>query len=110
MIFLPLSTIFLPIGAASSSLPKSQIRGETDTHHKRCRYKEPQCLSTEEGRLADAFRRTLFVSSAGLEQAKKLVASYKTGEMQHMTPELWEAKKIVDSTLHPGTEYLSISH
>ncbi|EEY16523.1 conserved hypothetical protein [Verticillium alfalfae VaMs.102] len=27
----------------------------------------------------------------------------KEGKIQHMTPELWQAKKIVDSTLHPDT-------
>lgn len=46
--------------------------------------------------------RTLFVSSSGLENAKRLVTSYKKGEIPLMTPELWRAKKIVDSTLHPG--------
>ncbi|KAI4248791.1 MAG: hypothetical protein L6R40_000802 [Gallowayella cf. fulva] len=47
--------------------------------------------------------RTLFVSSAGLESAKGLVSSYKQGNVKSMTPELWNAKKIVDSTLHPDT-------
>ncbi|KAL8768768.1 MAG: hypothetical protein Q9209_005056 [Squamulea sp. 1 TL-2023] len=47
--------------------------------------------------------RTLFVSSAGLESAKSLVSSYKQGYVHTMTPELWRAKKIVDSTLHPDT-------
>ncbi|KAL8906267.1 MAG: hypothetical protein Q9207_002141 [Kuettlingeria erythrocarpa] len=47
--------------------------------------------------------RTLFVSNAGLESAKSLVSSYKQGHVQSMTPELWRAKKIVDSTLHPDT-------
>ena len=28
--------------------------------------------------------------------------AYKQGEIKEMTPELWKAKKIVDSTLHPG--------
>ncbi|KAL8834395.1 MAG: hypothetical protein Q9170_003763 [Blastenia crenularia] len=46
---------------------------------------------------------TLFVSNAGLENAKNLLSSYKHGQMQSMTPELWRAKKIVDSTLHPDT-------
>ena len=46
--------------------------------------------------------RTLFVSNAGLENAKSLVSSYKQGHVQSMTPDLWRAKKIVDSTLHPG--------
>ncbi|KAK5091307.1 Sideroflexin FSF1 [Lithohypha guttulata] len=47
--------------------------------------------------------RTLFVSSTGLEHAKQLVTSYKKGEIQSMTPELWQAKKVIDSTLHPDT-------
>ncbi|KAF6223911.1 hypothetical protein HO173_011036 [Letharia columbiana] len=47
--------------------------------------------------------RTLFVSSSGLENAKKLVSSYKQGQANSMTPEIWRAKKIVDSTLHPDT-------
>lgn len=48
-------------------------------------------------------RRTLFVSSKGLDEAKQLIVGYKTGQAKEMTPELWNAKKIVDSTLHPGT-------
>ncbi|OAR00399.1 hypothetical protein LLEC1_01360 [Akanthomyces lecanii] len=45
---------------------------------------------------------TLFAGQSGLENAKQLVTKYKTGELKDMTPELWNAKKIVDSTLHPG--------
>lgn len=52
---------------------------------------------------ADETSRTLFISSSGLENAKQLITSYKTGKMQDMTPDLWKAKKIIDSTLHPGT-------
>lgn len=44
------------------------------------------------------------MSASGLEHAKQLVSSYKKGEAKMMTPELWQAKKIVDSTLHPGTD------
>jgi hypothetical protein len=51
----------------------------------------------------DAHCRTLFTSSAGLENAKQLVTAYKTGKIRDMTPDLWEAKKTIDSTLHPGT-------
>ncbi|OTB07955.1 hypothetical protein M426DRAFT_317459 [Hypoxylon sp. CI-4A] len=47
--------------------------------------------------------RTLLAGKHGLEQAKKLVVAYKQGEIKNMTPELWKAKKIVDSTLHPDT-------
>ncbi|KAL1901265.1 Sideroflexin FSF1 [Ceratocystis pirilliformis] len=47
--------------------------------------------------------RTLLVGSTGLEKAKQQLAEYKQGRISHMTPELWMAKKIVDSTLHPDT-------
>ncbi|KAL7270115.1 Sideroflexin FSF1 [Rhizina undulata] len=64
-------------------------------------------LSTYWGRVkhsADlADPRTLFNSTAGLEGAKALIGKYKSGHIPHMTPELWTAKKIVDSTLHPDT-------
>jgi len=46
---------------------------------------------------------TLLTSAAGLEKAKHLVTAYKTGKMQDMTPGLWSAKKIIDSTIHPDT-------
>lgn len=57
-------------------------------------------LTTERARL----HRTLLAGKTGLEQAKKLVISYKQGDIKQMTPDLWRAKKIVDSTLHPGME------
>ncbi|KAI9374321.1 Tricarboxylate/iron carrier [Aspergillus egyptiacus] len=47
--------------------------------------------------------RMLFVSSAGLQQAKHLISQYKLNKIPAMTPELWRAKKVVDSTLHPDT-------
>ncbi|KAK4505787.1 hypothetical protein PRZ48_003752 [Zasmidium cellare] len=47
--------------------------------------------------------RTLFTSKTGLEHAKSLITQYKQGKIREMTPELWKAKKIVDSTLHPDT-------
>jgi hypothetical protein len=47
--------------------------------------------------------RMLFVSSSGLENAKKAITAYKNGTVNEMSPELWRAKQIVDSTLHPGT-------
>ncbi|ERF69982.1 hypothetical protein EPUS_03534 [Endocarpon pusillum Z07020] len=63
-------------------------------------------LSTYWGRVKQsagiADPRTLLVSSSGLENAKRLVSSYKKGEIKTMTPEIWQAKKIVDSTLHPA--------
>lgn len=46
------------------------------------------------------------MGKTGLEQAKKALGTYKTGQVQEMTPDLWEAKKIIDSTLHPGTRLL----
>ena len=58
-------------------------------------------MSSEE-LLANSDIRTLLASSTGLEDAKALITRYKQGEIQAMTPELWQAKKIVDSTLHPG--------
>lgn len=58
---------------------------------------ESQCDAT-----ANCMSRTLLTSSAGLEHAKQLVIAYKTGKIRDMTPELWKAKKIIDSTLHPG--------
>jgi len=51
--------------------------------------------------------RTLFVSSAGLEEAKRLIADHAAGRLPpHVAadaPRLWHAKKVVDSTLHPDT-------
>lgn len=61
-------------------------------------------LCTFEYELELTLRRTLLVNSAGLEHAKSLIAGYKGGTIKDMNPELWNAKKIVDSTLHPGSE------
>ncbi|KAI0481839.1 sideroflexin-5 [Xylaria cf. heliscus] len=47
--------------------------------------------------------RTLLAGKSGLENAKKLVMAYKQGEVNEMTPDLWKAKKILDSTIHPDT-------
>ncbi|ORY70019.1 sideroflexin-5 [Pseudomassariella vexata] len=47
--------------------------------------------------------RTLFTGKHGLEEAKSRLIAYKQGQVHEMTPELWRAKKIVDSTLHPDT-------
>jgi Tricarboxylate carrier. len=52
---------------------------------------------------ANGLIRTLLVSSTGLEQAKQLISSYKQNKISDMNAELWRAKKVVDSTLHPGT-------
>ncbi|KAI9820067.1 MAG: hypothetical protein M1826_001057 [Phylliscum demangeonii] len=46
---------------------------------------------------------TLLVSRAGLDEAKALLQRYQTGDAKTMTAELWRAKKIVDSTLHPDS-------
>jgi hypothetical protein len=50
-------------------------------------------------------RRTLLVNKAGLEHAKVLVTGFKQGKIREMNTELWKAKKIVDSTLHPGKKF-----
>ncbi|KAI5844400.1 Tricarboxylate/iron carrier [Morchella snyderi] len=48
--------------------------------------------------------RTLFTSSATLEGSKMLLTQYKTGtHPPTMTSDLWAAKKLCDSTLHPDT-------
>jgi hypothetical protein len=47
--------------------------------------------------------RTLLASTQSLNQAKDLLISYKTGNIKEMNDDLWRAKKLVDSTLHPGT-------
>ncbi|KAI1422025.1 sideroflexin-5 [Xylaria sp. FL1777] len=47
--------------------------------------------------------RTLLAGKSGLEDAKRLIVAYKQGEIKEMSPELWRAKKIVDSTIHPDT-------
>ncbi|KAK8177525.1 Tricarboxylate/iron carrier [Phyllosticta citrichinensis] len=64
-------------------------------------------LSTYWGRVRHAADisdpRMLFTGNKGLEQAKELVSAYKQGKVQDMTPALWKAKKIIDSTLHPDT-------
>jgi hypothetical protein len=51
-----------------------------------------------------ALCRTLLTGAAGLEHAKGLVSAYKMGKIREMTPELWKAKKLIDSTIHPGTD------
>ncbi|RMJ08833.1 hypothetical protein BHE90_009616 [Fusarium euwallaceae] len=64
-------------------------------------------LATYMGRVRHAIGitdpSTLFAGTTGLEAAKKLVTDYKTGKVEHMSPALWHAKKVVDSTLHPDT-------
>jgi tricarboxylate carrier len=64
-------------------------------------------LSTYWGRVRHAVGltdpSTLFAGTTGLEHAKRLVTEYKTGKIEKMSPDLWYAKKVVDSTLHPDT-------
>ncbi|CDR42106.1 CYFA0S08e03686g1_1 [Cyberlindnera fabianii] len=64
-------------------------------------------LSTYMGRVrhcADISDPTmLLTTSAQLEQARKLIADYRSGAIKTMTPDLWQAKKILDSTVHPDT-------
>ncbi|KAH7374791.1 tricarboxylate carrier [Plectosphaerella cucumerina] len=64
-------------------------------------------LSTYWGRVQHAVGltdpSTLFAGTTGLENAKRLLTDYKQGKIKHMSPELWQAKKLVDSTLHPDT-------
>ncbi|KAK0389214.1 hypothetical protein NLU13_2789 [Sarocladium strictum] len=37
---------------------------------------------------------TLLAGKTGLDRAKQLITDYKTGKIEHMSPELWKAKKI----------------
>ncbi|RFU30999.1 hypothetical protein B7463_g5325, partial [Scytalidium lignicola] len=64
-------------------------------------------LNTYWGRVRHAANisdpRTLLVNKQGLEHAKELISAYKQGKIQDISPELWKAKKVVDSTLHPDT-------
>ncbi|KAF2673571.1 mitochondrial cation transporter [Microthyrium microscopicum] len=64
-------------------------------------------LSTYLGRVrhaaAIADMRTLFTSAQTLEQSKQILTQYKSGQIKEMNEDLWQAKKIVDSTLHPDT-------
>lgn len=46
----------------------------------------------------------LLHTSEEIESAKKLISQYRTGQLPpQMTPELWRAKQVLDSTLHPDT-------
>ncbi|CAI7596507.1 unnamed protein product [Penicillium crustosum] len=64
-------------------------------------------LSTYLGRVRHAAEltdpRTLFASKSDIKSAKELIASYKQNVVPEMTPELWRAKRMLDSTLHPDT-------
>ncbi|GMG39624.1 unnamed protein product [Ambrosiozyma monospora] len=43
----------------------------------------------------------LLSTSKDIEHAKRLIWDYKNGVIPEMTPELWRAKKILDSSIHP---------
>ncbi|KAK6459195.1 Tricarboxylate/iron carrier [Scheffersomyces xylosifermentans] len=42
-------------------------------------------------------------TSHDIETAKRMIWDYKNGVIANMTPELWRAKRVLDSTLHPDT-------
>lgn len=46
------------------------------------------------------------MGKTGLEQAKQAIMLYKQGHTKEISSDLWRAKKIVDSTLHPGLSFL----
>lgn len=45
----------------------------------------------------------LLNTSSDIENSKKLISQYKNGKLTQMTSELWKAKKILDSSIHPDT-------
>jgi tricarboxylate carrier len=45
----------------------------------------------------------LFTTSKHLGDAKKLISDYRNGQFKELTPEFWNAKKVLDSTVHPDT-------
>lgn len=45
----------------------------------------------------------LLNTTSDIEKAKRTVWDYKNGVTSKVTPELWRAKKILDSALHPDT-------
>ncbi|OJJ01693.1 hypothetical protein ASPVEDRAFT_52593 [Aspergillus versicolor CBS 583.65] len=47
--------------------------------------------------------RMAFASRARLQEAKQLVSSYRHGHIPTITPDVWAAKLLLDSTLHPDT-------
>ncbi|ANB11956.1 Fsf1p [Sugiyamaella lignohabitans] len=63
-------------------------------------------LSTYMGRVRHCAEvsdpRMLFNTSKDIELARKLIGDYKNSDGP-MTPELWRAKRVLDSTLHPDT-------
>lgn len=47
--------------------------------------------------------RMLLNTPSDVETARQLIGAYRRGETKHMSPELWRAKRVLDSTLHPDT-------
>uniref|UniRef100_A0A060TBV1 Sidoreflexin n=1 Tax=Blastobotrys adeninivorans TaxID=409370 RepID=A0A060TBV1_BLAAD len=47
--------------------------------------------------------RMLLNTSKDIESARTLIFQYKNNPSMSMTPELWRAKRVLDSTLHPDT-------
>ncbi|RLV89440.1 putative mitochondrial transport protein FSF1 [Spathaspora sp. JA1] len=45
----------------------------------------------------------LLTTPSQLERSKRLIWDYKNGLLPNMTPDLWRAKQILDSSLHPDT-------
>ncbi|ODV95232.1 hypothetical protein PACTADRAFT_33810 [Pachysolen tannophilus NRRL Y-2460] len=45
----------------------------------------------------------LLNTSKDVEKAKFLIGEYKNGKIKEMSPELWRAKRVLDSTVHPDT-------
>ncbi|KAG7713489.1 hypothetical protein KL949_005238 [Ogataea haglerorum] len=45
----------------------------------------------------------LLNTSKDIAEAKRLIWDYKNGVIPQMTPELWRAKRILDSSIHPDT-------
>ncbi|ODV86219.1 hypothetical protein CANARDRAFT_196908 [[Candida] arabinofermentans NRRL YB-2248] len=45
----------------------------------------------------------LLNTSKDIENAKRLVWDYKNGVIPSMTPDLWKAKRVLDSSIHPDT-------
>ncbi|KAK9249461.1 Tricarboxylate/iron carrier [Lipomyces tetrasporus] len=64
-------------------------------------------LSTYWGRVKHSAElsdpRMLLTTKKKLEDAKSLVSDYKNGNIKEMTPQLWTAKKVLDSTIHPDS-------
>ncbi|OEJ82993.1 putative mitochondrial transport protein FSF1 [Hanseniaspora osmophila] len=47
--------------------------------------------------------RELLNTDKDLDAAKKVISDYRNGVLKTTTPEFWEAKKKLDSTIHPDT-------